>query len=109
MRYKNAQTSTKSAPSTNVPYECPLCDSDPPAVVWKYHMLSHWQQMHTDHQLTAEEQQEWGVSAAEFQQLVSKAGYKADQVEQRKVVLTAESEAQLQQDRFWDLVVGKPL
>jgi len=39
---KSLQDSTKSAPSTNHPVECPECDR----VVWSYNMDAHWELVH---------------------------------------------------------------
>jgi hypothetical protein len=59
---------TTSAPSTNVPMHCKHCNK----VVWRYHMLQHWDgcnEMPDNYQLDQNDRQVLCISKQEFAKL----------------------------------------
>ncbi|KAF6748797.1 hypothetical protein DFP72DRAFT_792072, partial [Ephemerocybe angulata] len=44
-QYRSAETSTDTAPCSNVPIPCPLCPNDP--AVWRYNLHNHFIKSHS--------------------------------------------------------------
>lgn len=62
-KYAVALESTDTAPSSNIPIRCPLCDEDDPAV-WKYNLRWHMLRVHSGVDLHLYEDL-WELSAIE--------------------------------------------
>ena len=65
--HKAAMTSTKTSPSTNVPFKCPKCPEKPGVFVFKYSMSKHYELEHSSHKMPPE----FTVSAGELSLLQS--------------------------------------